>query len=89
VADRANKLICTGGAGSVVAAICCFTPVLVFALPAIGLAAWLGWIDYVLWPALVLFLGITAYGVHLRRRQPAGAVCETGATAIGKAGERP
>jgi mercuric ion transport protein len=66
-----NKLICTGGAGSVVAAICCFTPVLVVGLGAVGLSAWLGWIDYVLFPALALFLGITVYG--LWRRQQAVA----------------
>src|SRR3546814_17573703 len=40
-----NKLICTGGAGSVIVAICCFTPALVVLLGAVGLSAWLGWID--------------------------------------------
>lgn len=63
----------TGIVGSVIAAICCATPVLVIALGAVGLSAWLGWIDYVLFPALALFLGITAYG--LWRRQRAAACC--------------
>lgn len=73
-----SKLICTGGAGSVFVAICCFTPALVVLLGAFGLSAWLGWIDYVLFPALALFLGLTAYG--LWRRRPAGG-CATEASA--------
>ncbi|MBI4183476.1 MAG: mercury resistance system transport protein MerF [Proteobacteria bacterium] len=70
-----NKLICAGGTGSVIVAICCFTPVLVVLLGAVGLSAWLGWIDHVLFPALALFLGITAYGLWLRHRM---AGCATG-----------
>lgn len=65
-------IVKTGVVGSVIAAICCFTPVLVIALGAIGLSAWLSWIDYVLLPALALFLGITAYGLWRRHRT---AVC--------------
>lgn len=70
-----NKLICTGGVGSVIVAICCFTPALVVLLGTVGLSAWLGWIDYVLFPSLALFLGIAAYG--LWRRQRAAACCAT------------
>lgn len=62
-----RKVLATGIIGTVVAAICCFTPLLVVVLGAAGLAAWLGWIDYVLLPALAVFLGITAYGLYLRR----------------------
>lgn len=61
-------LLCTGAAGSVIAAICCFTPALVILFGAVGLSAWLAWIDYVLLPALVLFLGLTAFA-WLRLRQ--------------------
>lgn len=76
--DKAVKmkdatLLKTGIAGSVIAAVRCFTPILVILLGAVGLSAWLGWLDYVLLPALVLFLGITAYG--LWRRQRAAACC--------------
>jgi mercuric ion transport protein len=63
-----KALLCTGAAGSVIAAICCFTPALVILLGAVGLSAWLAWIDYVLLPALVLFLGLTAVA-WLRLRQ--------------------
>ncbi|NEU34255.1 mercury resistance system transport protein MerF, partial [bacterium LRH843] len=41
--------------GSVIAAICCFTPVLVVVFGVVGLSAWLGWLDYVLLPALAIF----------------------------------
>ena len=68
-----STILGTGIAGSVIAAICCFTPILVILLGAVGLSAWLGWLDYVLLPALALFLGITAYG--LWRRRHAAACC--------------
>jgi mercuric ion transport protein len=71
----------TGIAGSVIAAICCFTPVLVLGLGAVGLSAWLGWIDYVLLPALAMFLAITGYGLYLRRRKRALACCAEQETA--------
>lgn len=68
-------IIKTGAVGTVIAAICCFTPVLVIGLGVAGLSAWLGWLDYVLLPALVVFVGITAYG--LWRRQRTAACCDT------------
>ena len=52
-----RKLIATGIVGTVIAALCCFTPVLVVLLGAVGLSAWLGWLDYVLLPALAFFVG--------------------------------
>lgn len=64
----------TGITGAVIAAICCATPVLVLALGALGLAAWAGALDYVLLPALAVFLGLTAYG--LWRRNRAAACCD-------------
>ena len=72
---KAMTILKTGIVGSIIAAICCATPILVIVLGAIGLSAWLGWIDYVLLPALVLFLGVAAYG--LWRRQRAAACCAT------------
>ena len=64
-----RTVLTTGIVGSVIAAICCFTPALVILLGAVGLAAWLTWLDYLLVPALALFLGITAYGLVLRQRR--------------------
>lgn len=64
-----NTFVRTGTIGSVIAAICCFTPVLVLLLEAVGLSVWLAWLDYVLLPAVVLFLGLTVYGLILRLRR--------------------
>jgi len=66
VKDR--TILTTGIVGTVIAAICCFTPVLVLLLAGVGLSALVGWLDYVLFPALALFLAITAYGLWLRTR---------------------
>lgn len=60
----------TGIAGAVIAAICCATPVLVLALGALGLSAWVGGLDYVLLPALAVFLGLMAYGLWRHHRAP-------------------
>jgi len=78
--DRANAarpekntaLVRTGVIGAGIAAICCFTPVLVILLGALGLSAWLGWADYVLFPALAMFAAITlGAGWRLWQRQRA------------------
>jgi len=64
-------LLKTGLTGSAVAALCCFTPVLVLGLGAIGLAALTPWLDIVLLPLLVLFLlltGIALWRLHRNRR---------------------
>ncbi len=64
-----NNLLRIGVAGTVVAALCCFTPILVILLGTIGLASLVGYLDYVLFPALAFFLALTIYA--LWRRQPA------------------
>lgn len=58
-----NKLLATGLIGTVIAALCCFTPVLVILLGVVGLSAIIGYLDLVLLPALVIFLGITIYAI--------------------------
>jgi len=67
-----NGLLRLGIAGTVIAALCCFTPVLVILLGAVGLSALVGWLDYVLFPALAVFIGITVYAVWRRRGQSVG-----------------
>ena len=61
MAERREKdtLLRGGITGIVVAAVCCFTPVLVVLLGAIGLSAWLGWLNFVLFLTLVFFLALT------------------------------
>ena len=64
-----HRLLGTGIVGSFVKALCCFTPLLVVLLGAVGLSAWLGWLDFVLLPALAGFLALTVFGlIRLRRR---------------------
>ena len=57
--------------GTALVALCCFTPVLVILLGVVGLSALTGYLDYVLLPALALFIGLTIYAV--RRKQKADA----------------
>ncbi len=63
-----KTLLRTGIAGSVIVALCCVTPILVVAVSALGLAAIVGWLDFVLFPALAFFLGLTAYALIRQRR---------------------
>ena len=69
-----RKLIATGIVGTVIAALCCFTPVLVVLLGAVGLSAWLGWLDYVLLPALA-WLGVIAL-LPAERVEPVGPLTQ-------------
>ena len=66
-----RKLLGTGIVGVVIAALCCFTPLLVVLLGAVGLSAALGWLDYVLLPALAFFIGLTIYAVYRRQKRQA------------------
>lgn len=68
--DPNDTLLRTGIVGTIVVALCCFTPILVVLLGVVGLSAVLGWIDYVLFPALAAFLALTAYALW-RRSQSA------------------
>ncbi len=61
-------LLKTGIIGMTISALCCFTPVLVLLLGAVGLAAWTGWLDYVLMPALIFFTVLTVYAATRRER---------------------
>jgi mercuric ion transport protein len=63
-------LLATGIIGAIAAALCCFTPILALLLGALGLFAVVGWLDYVLLPALMIFVAIIIYALA-RRRSPA------------------
>ncbi len=69
-----RKLLGVGIVGTVVAAVCCFTPLLVGLLAAVGLSAAVGGLDYVLLPTLAVFGAITAYALIRQRRSKAQAV---------------
>ncbi len=63
-----SRLLITGIVGTIIAALCCFTPVLAVLLGFVGLSALLGWLDFVLLPALAVFLGLTIYALWRRQR---------------------
>lgn len=64
-----KSLFLTGIAGAALAILCCATPVLIILLGAAGLSALTGYLDYVLLPAVAVFVGIVIYA--LWRRRPA------------------
>lgn len=57
-----SKLLKTGIVGTIITAICCFTPLLVWALSAIGLASLVGYLDIVLLPLLGLSVVLLVIG---------------------------
>ena len=63
-----RRLMATGIIATVVAALCCATPILASLLGALGLSAVLGYLDDVLVPAMVIFIGITLYAIAKQRR---------------------
>lgn len=71
--DKNSKLLKFGIGGTIIAALCCFTPILLILLGAVGLGALTGYLDYVLLPALVIFIGIAAYALSIDgdRHRPA------------------
>lgn len=63
-----KSMLCLGSCGSVIAALCCFTPLGVVALGAVGLGALVPAFDVILLPALAAFVSIAILGwVRLRR----------------------
>ena len=58
---KTSTLLKTGMIGMLISALFCFTPVLVLIFGAVGLAAWVGYLDYVLMPALLFFVGVIIY----------------------------
>lgn len=68
--NGASRLMKIGIIGAVVAALCCATPVLVILLGAVGLGAITGYLDYVLIPALLGFVGLAVYGYLKRGKAP-------------------
>ncbi len=65
-----KKLLCTGIGGTAIAAICCFTPLLVVVFGALGISAWLAGADFVLFAALGFFVLLTLYALYRIKTQP-------------------
>lgn len=75
-----TTLLRTGIVGSVIAMVCCATPILVILFGALGLSAWVAKLDYVLLPALAACLGLVGFALY--RRRQAAACCEPETKAV-------
>jgi hypothetical protein len=66
-----NKLLALGLGGTVLAVLCCFTPLLPIVLTALGLTGLLGVLynDAVLLPILAGFLTLTGYALWRQKQQ--------------------
>ncbi len=67
-AARAKKGVVAGIIGTILVALCCFTPLLVVVLGAVGLSALTPYLDYVLLPALVVMIVVTIISYRKWRR---------------------
>lgn len=74
--DGNTRLLRIGIGGTAIAALCCFTPILVVLLGVLGATAWVGHLDYVLFPTLAACIGLTVDAWRQRRR--ALACCTPG-----------
>ena len=64
-----NRLLATSIIGFVLSMLGCVTPALVALLAAVGVSGSMGWLDYVLLPAMAVFAGLTINAVVCRRRR--------------------
>ena len=65
-----DKLLDVGIIGTVIASLCCFTPILAWTLSSIGLSGAIGYVyrDDVLLPLTAFFMVITGYALWRRKR---------------------
>ena len=66
-----DKLLKTGIIGTIVMIICCFTPILVLVLGALGLGAYISGLDWVLLPLLGLSICLIVFALIKRQMSKA------------------
>jgi len=66
--DQNTRLIGAGVVGALLSILCCFTPVLAVLLSALGLAAFVAKLDYVLVPLFVTSIALVIFALVRRRR---------------------
>jgi len=74
--NKDKLLLRFGIVGTIIVALCCFTPVLVILLATVGLASLTGYLDIVLLPALAIFVGLTVYALYRKKNLLAKNCCE-------------
>ena len=62
-----RALLGIGVIGTLITALCCFTPILIMILGIVGLSALTGYLDYVLLSALGAFILLTLYALWRRK----------------------
>jgi mercuric ion transport protein len=63
-----SNLLKVGLVGSIVTAICCFTPFLVIVFGLAGLSLFLVYLDIILLPLLAIFLGTTIFALRKKSK---------------------
>ena len=63
-----DRNLIAAGVVAVIAAVCCTTPLLVTAVGAVGLTAWLARAENVLIPALIFCAGLIGYSLYRNQR---------------------
>ncbi len=58
-----RRLLAVGIIGFIVSMLGCVTPALIALLAAIGISGSIGWLDYVLLPAMVIFAAVIANAI--------------------------
>jgi len=61
-----KNLMRSGIAGTVIAALCCFTPVLVILLGFAGMSGIIGGLDYFLFPMMFVSMGTIGFALYIR-----------------------
>ncbi len=56
-----DRWFAVGVIGAALSCLACFTPLAVPALGALGLGAWAGHLDVMLWPVLIALLALAVY----------------------------
>ncbi len=69
---HAKKAFISAVVGTVLVALCCFTPVLVLVLSLLGVGFLTPYLDYVLFPVLVVMLIMTVLAYHKWQRAQGG-----------------
>jgi mercuric ion transport protein len=64
-----NRFLATGIIGFLVSMLGCVTPVLVGLLAALGISGSMGWLDFILFPAMMIFAALAGYALICRRRR--------------------
>jgi len=64
-----SRLLATAIIGLILSMLGCVTPALVALLAAVGISGSVGWLDYVLLPAMAVSAALTVYAIVAQRRR--------------------